>query len=389
MLPIRTSVQPRITPYVNYLLIAANIVIYLLSFAPHPSGHGMALRRWTAAFMLTPEHPYLWQFITYAFLHGSMMHIFGNMFFLFIFGNNVNDRLGHIGYLCFYLSGAVFSGVGHTLLSSDPVLGASGAVAAVTGAYLVLLPNSLITVVYWFFFVGTVEVRALYFIAFKLIILDNIIAADPAGGIAYSAHLAGYGFGILAVIGLLAAGLIETNYTDFWSMLKQWNRRRQFRDAVSGGYEPFTATTRKTVPSRVSAAKSGAGEKENQILNLRSRISEAMSSRNPGLAAVLYLNLLDLEKTQTLPRQLQLDVANQLMSESKWEQSAEAYEKFLSLYAGYEFAEQVHLMLGLLYSRYLSNPVEAVNHLELAMSRLTDPAQKAMCRQEIDRLKQA
>lgn len=385
LLPLRTSELPRKTPYVNYLLIAANIVIYLLSFAPHPSGQGMMLRGWTGAFMLTPEHPYLWQFVTYAFLHGGTMHIFGNMFFLYIFGNNVNDKLGHIGYLCFYLAGAVFSGIGHTLLSSNPVLGASGAVAAVTGAYLVLLPNSYITVVYWFFFIGTFEIRALWFIAGKLIFLDNIITADPAHGIAYTAHLAGYAFGVLAVIGLLGAGLIETNYNDLWSMLRQWNRRRQFRDAVSEGYEPFSATGRKTVPSRVSAKE--ARHEEDQILTMRSRISEAMSNRNPAQAAALYLSLLELEKTQILPRQLQLDVANQLMSEGQWQQAADAYEKFLSLYSSYEFAEQVHLMLGLLYSRYLSKPKEATDHLERAMSRLTDPGQKTMCRQEIERLK--
>lgn len=389
MLPIRTSIQPRLTPYVNYLLIAANVLMYLLSFAPHPSGEGMALRPWTSAFMLTPEHPYLWQFITYAFLHGGAMHIFGNMFFLFIFGNNVNDKLGHIGYSCFYLGGAVFSGIGHALLSTNPVLGASGAVAAVTGAYLVLFPNSLITVVYWFYFVGTVEIRALYFIAFKLIILDNVIAANPAHPVAYSAHLAGYGFGVLAILALLAGGLIESNYSDLWSMVRQWNRRRQFRDVVSSGYEPFSGTGRKTVPSRISASKNAAGEKEDAILALRGQISQTMSNRDPKQAAALYLKLLELEKAQVLPRQLQLDVANQLMSEGKWHESAEGYEKFLSLYSGYEFAEQVHLMLGLLYSRYLAKPAEAINHLEQALQRLTDPGQKAMCRQEIERLKQA
>jgi tetratricopeptide (TPR) repeat protein len=338
--------------------------------------------------MLTPEHPNIWQFVTYAFLHGSIMHIFGNMFFLFIFGNNVNDKLGHIGYLCFYLSGAVFSGIGHTLLSANPVLGASGAVAAVTGAYLVLLPNSLITVIYWFFFIGTVEIRALYFIAFKLIFYDNIIAADSAHGIAYTAHLAGYAFGIVAIIGLLSGGLIESNYDDLWSMLRQWNRRRQFRDVASGDYDPFSGSGRKTVSAKVSEPKGCDNDIERQILKLRAQISEAMNSRNASQAAGLYLQLLQLDNSQTLPRQLQLDVANQLMSEGQWQESADAYQKFLSLYGSYEYAEQVHLMLGLLYSRYLSKPKEAIKHLEQAVDRLSDSGQKAMCRQEIDRLKE-
>lgn len=386
MLPIRTSVVPRRTPYVNYFLIAVNVIIFLLSYVHRPGGE-TALRNWASAFMLTPDHPYIWQFVTYAFLHGSTMHILGNMFFLYIFGNNVNDKLGHVGYLCFYLAGAVFSALGHAVIDTNPVLGASGAVAAVTGAYLVLLPNSYITVIYWFFFIGTLELRALYFIALKLIILDNIIAADPAHGVAYTAHLAGYGFGILAIIGLLAGGLIDSNHGDLWSMLRQWNRRRRFRDAVSGGYDPFSGTDRKTVFSRVTHASKPDIEKEKQIIDLRSRIGEAMNNRNPAQAAALYLQLLETDKAQILPRQLQLDVANQLMSEGKWQPSADAYEKFLTLYANYEFAEQVHLMLGLLYSRYLSKPQEAIKNLEQALDRLNDSGQKTMCRQEIDRLK--
>ena len=115
------------------------------------SGRGIFCVPGRSSLCFMPARPYLWQFITYAFLHSGLLHIFGNMFFLYIFGNNVNDKLGHFGYLCFYLAGAVFSAVGHTLVSSNPVMGASGAVAAVTGAYLVLFPQTLITIVYWFY----------------------------------------------------------------------------------------------------------------------------------------------------------------------------------------------------------------------------------------------
>ena len=205
-LPIRTSISPRRTPYINYALIAVNVVIFFLSYAPvdNPfTGEQEILRRWADQLVLTPEQGrlYLWQFVTYAFLHGSVMHILGNMFFLYLFGNNVNDKLGHIGYLCFYLAGAVFSGIGHVFMSGAPVLGASGAVAAVTGAYLVLFPQTLITVLYWFFFIGLMELPALYFIAFKLIIWDNLIEPSlaPPVAVAYSAHLAGYAFGIAAM----------------------------------------------------------------------------------------------------------------------------------------------------------------------------------------------
>lgn len=375
----------------NYFLIAVNIVVFLLSMhiAGDPATRRLALglRPWANSFMLLPDFPNTWQFVTYAFLHGGLMHIIGNMFFLFMFGNNVNDKLGNIGYLCFYLGGAVFSGIGYSLISNNPILGASGAVAAVTGAYLVLFPNTLVTVVYWFIFIGTVEIRALWFILLKLIFWDNILTADPSQNIAYNAHLAGYAFGILSILGLLAIGLIEGNFNDLWSMIRQWNRRRKFRDAVSDGYDPYAGqAARKAASSH--AAPHETDPQSQKVIELRSQISDLMNNRNAGRAAAVYRELLSIDPGQILPRQLQLDIANQLMAEGHWQDSANAYLKFLARYSSYEYVEQVHLMLGLLYSRYLDRPEQALEHLKKAQERLSDPGQKNMCQQEIERLEQ-
>ncbi len=390
LLPLRTSIYPKRTPYANYLLMAANVVVFLLSMHlaidPRSGQRVLALRDWAAPFMLTPDHPYIWQFVTYAFLHGGLMHILGNMYFLYLFGNNVNDKLGNVGYVCFYLAGAVFSGLGNSLLSSAPTVGASGAIAAVTGAYLVLFPKTLIDTLYWIvYFIGRVEIRALYLIGFKLIVYDNILAADPNQGIAYNAHLAGYAFGIVAILGLLAIGLIPRDFNDLWSMLRQWNRRRQFRDSVSDGFDPFSRTGRQSVSAPV-IKDAEPTEQEKQIIDLRARISQAMSERQSEKGARLYKELVALDDSQILPRQLQLDVANQLMSEGQWEASARAYEKFLAQYRTYEFAEQVHLMLGLLYGRYLNRPKEALEQLHISLEHLADPGQKTLCQQEITRL---
>jgi len=335
--------------------------------------------------MLVPIRPDLWQFVSYAFLHGSFMHIFGNMFFLYLFGNNVNDRLGTIGYLCFYLAGAVYSGIGHSLLSLDPVLGASGAVAAVTGAYLVLFPQTLITVIYWFFFIGTMELSALYFIAFKMIILDNVIIRYTPN-VAYDAHLAGYGFGILAMLGMLATGLISSSHFDLYDMLKQWNRRRRYRDAVSGGYDPYSVQTTQQI--KVKEVKQTAEQKrqEQEIKQLRNEISRRISQRNLSAATALYLELVEVDSSQVPPRQYLLDIANQLTSENKYAESAQAYEKFLAHYSKYEYIEQVQLMLGILYSRYLNKPSSAIEHLKAAAGKLTDPGQLKMCREELAKL---
>jgi len=395
LLPIRTSIRPWRTPYLNYALIAANVLIFLITYAPHYSivaGVRVVepLRPWAQQFELIPRNPDWWQFVSYAFLHADPWHIIFNMFFLYLFGNNVNDRLGHVWYVCFYLAGAVFSGLGHMALHSasyTPTLGASGAVAAVTGAYLVLFPQTLITVLYWFFFIGTIQVPALYFIAFKLILLDNVLARGH-GNIAYDAHLAGYGFGIGAVLVLLVTGLTSSSSYDLWAMIKRWNRRRQYRDVVSSGYDPFTGqTARKRVTVREVKKSPAEREFEQRISDLRHEIGSRIAQRNLSDAADRYLELMKLDSKQVLPRQHLLDIANQLTSDKRAAESAQAYEQFLTHYSGYEYAEQVELMLGILYSRYLNQPQQAVKHLQAAAEKLTDRAQLEMCKAELARLR--
>lgn len=392
LLPIKTSIQPRRTPYINYALIIVNVIIFLLEYHVDPRADGLVFRPWVQHFMLNAERPYIWQFVSYAFLHGGLMHIIGNMFFLYLFGNNVNDKLGNIGYLSFYLAGAVFSGIGHVIVSSSPVLGASGAVAAVTGAYLVLFPQTLITVVYWFLFIGTMELPALYFIAFKLIFWDNVFEPRfaPPVAIAHGAHLAGYTFGITAVVFLLATRIISGSSYDLWAMIKLWNRRRLYRDVVSSGYDPYTGQTKSRRTKVKEVIKSAAErQKEEQVIQLRNQIGDRISQRNLSAAAELYIELLEKDSEQILPRQQLLDIANQLAGENKHADSARAYEQFLSHYGTYEYAEQVELMLGVIYARYLNQPELAVKHLQAAEKKLADPGQLKMCRDELARVQNA
>ncbi|NJL32188.1 MAG: rhomboid family intramembrane serine protease, partial [Phycisphaerales bacterium] len=91
------------------------------------------------------------------------------MLFLYVFGNSVEDRLGKAGYLCFYLAGGVLAGLGHAVLDPNPVIGASGAVSAVTGAYLALFPLTNVTIFYWFIFFGVFEVPSFYLIVFQIV----------------------------------------------------------------------------------------------------------------------------------------------------------------------------------------------------------------------------
>src|SRR5262245_16325094 len=124
----------------TYVLVGVNVVVYCIGVALERAWPDQ-FERVQNLFILTPGGSRPWSFITYAFLHGNLMHILGNMVFLWVFGPNVEDRFGRIGFLLFYLGGAAASGGLHAMFDSNPVLGASGAIAAVTGAYLVLFPR--------------------------------------------------------------------------------------------------------------------------------------------------------------------------------------------------------------------------------------------------------
>ncbi|MGB8227403.1 MAG: rhomboid family intramembrane serine protease [Sedimentisphaerales bacterium] len=389
LLPIRINIEPRRTPYTNYALIAANVVIFAITY--NFTGGRSELRPWAESLMLTPAYPSLWQFITYAFLHGGFLHIFGNMYFLYMFGNNVNDRLGHVGYLCFYLAGAVFSAIGHILIAplhgagiATPVLGASGAIAAVTGAYLVLYPQTLITIIYWFFIIGTMEVPAIYLILLKMIFIDNIISRS-AHNVAYDAHLAGYTFGIGSILLLLATKLLPQDDFDLWATIRRWNARRVYRDAVAESGDPFAGRISKKIKAKEVKTESQK-QAEDKATTLRQEILTRISEGNLASAAELYLELTQDDAGQPLPRQPILDIANQLMSIGNWASAAEAYERFLVYYSTTEHSDQVQLMLGIIYARYLPDKTKALEHLKKAYDKLNDPAQKKLCADEINRL---
>jgi len=381
ILPIGTNSPLTRKPQVNYVLIALNFAVFL---APNILKHAglmdsVSAKRMLESWVLFSQKPQLHQFFTYAFLHAGWMHILGNMFFLYVFGNSVNSKLGNLGYLLLYLGGAVFSGLGHTLLLGKPVLGASGAVAAITGTYMVLFPKTLIHTFYWFlFFVGTTDFSALYFILFKLIIYDNMLEprwADAPGNVAYSAHLAGYCYGILVPMILLALKILPHSQFDLWALFQRWRRRQQFQ--TMGGFGPrYVESTSTDVPP---VPQSPAADLRNQISGklYESRLDEA---------ADLYLQLMQTAPDQVLPQQQQLDVANKLMHTGRHHAAAKAYEDFIRYYPRYPFLEQVQLMLGLLYSRYLGQKDLAKKHLQKSLEKLTDAGQRQMCQNELDHL---
>jgi membrane associated rhomboid family serine protease len=160
--------------------------------------NGMACGVGTAESPPAFPHKQVWPSVLVSmFLHGSLLHLGGNMLFLWIFGNNIEDRLGRVRYLIFYLAGGVVAAAAHILLNANstiPVVGASGAIAAVMGAYLVWFPNAPVRTLLMFFFILVVRIRAKWLLGFWFLLQ---FATNPNSGVAWVAHVAGFAFGVL------------------------------------------------------------------------------------------------------------------------------------------------------------------------------------------------
>ena len=237
------------TPWANYALVGVNVLVYLTGYNGATLGHYDPL-------LLQPSFPQLSQFFTSMFLHAGWEHLLGNMVFLWVFGNALNDRLGHVSYLAFYLAGGVLAGVGYLLLAGQaPVLGASGAISAVAGAYLVLLPRVRVTVLaIIIYYITTFEVSSLVFLMIQLVwnlwMSVKILGDQFGGGVAYSAHSAGYLFGIAVAAGALSLKLLPKDDHDLLDLIRNYHRRSRFRRMAAKGYDAFTPTigVRKTPP---------------------------------------------------------------------------------------------------------------------------------------------
>lgn len=393
IIPLGTDSRLRHTPYVNWAMIAINVIVFVVFQHLYRIGGHWVLNMadvnplTTSEFDLPPVRPELFQFVTYAFMHAGWLHLIGNMLFLYIFGNNVNDKMGHVGYLAFYIAGGIFAGIAYVLMQrgSVPVVGASGAIAAVTGAYLVLFPRSNVSVFYIWFFIGRYEIPSLWFILF-FFAQDVFFNFAGNTGVAHVAHIGGTIFGFAVSLVLLWVQLLPRDQFDLVAMVKQWNRRRQYRDMVSKGYNPFEYGPRQRGDQTVPPPPD---PRQEQIFTVRAAVLEAIARHDLATAAHLYLQLKQLDPQQALPKQAQLDVANQLAGEHRFAQSAEAYETLLRVYPKADQIEQIELMLGLIYARYLSQYDKARHYLQRAMLRLHDENALRMAREELAHIESA
>src|SRR3989339_1220397 len=206
MIPIRDENPTRRTPYVTVLLIAANCVVFIREMMLPPE----LLEGFIGQFAAIPSqvmtnNPLNWvTLISSMFLHGGIAHLLGNMLYLWIFGNNIEDRLGHIGFTAFYLLGGIAAALTHIIMQPDsniPMIGASGAISAVLGAYMIAYPRARIVLLIWFLlFIRFVRVTAFLVLGVWFIMQISGILQPSSQGIAWYAHIGGFAAGIILII---------------------------------------------------------------------------------------------------------------------------------------------------------------------------------------------
>jgi membrane associated rhomboid family serine protease len=212
MLPLRDLNPRRTTPVINYLLIAANVLMFFWELRLGPDFEPALMqvafipaRFWIPGYLI----PNLITIFVSMFLHGGLLHIGGNMLYLWIFGDNIEDRLGHFRYLFFYLACGFVATLSHAFFnptSRVPAIGASGAIAGVLGAYLILFPTARVTtLIPIFFFITIRELPAVFILGFWFILqffagVGSLGATDSGGGVAYFAHIGGFVCGMVLIL---------------------------------------------------------------------------------------------------------------------------------------------------------------------------------------------
>ena len=205
MIPLRDVIPSRTTPVITITIILVNALAFWFELALPGAARQAFIREWG----IVPADFEWPAVVTSMFLHGGWLHFLGNMWYLWIFGDNVEDRMGHGRYLTFYLLCGAAAGLAQTAVNPDsyiPTIGASGAIAGVMGAYFVLFPHSrVLTLLPIFIFIQIVEIRAIWFLG--LWFLFNVFSgvgsiattAGSQGGIAFWAHVAGFVAGFAGV----------------------------------------------------------------------------------------------------------------------------------------------------------------------------------------------
>ena len=226
MFPVSDVIPSRTTPFVTIGLIALNAFVFLHQLTLSDR----QLQIFVETYGVVPAYFSWMTVLTSMFMHGGWLHFAGNMLYLWIFGDNVEDRFGHVRYLLFYVGSGAAAALAQTATSPSslvPMVGASGAIAGVMGAYFVLFPHSrVLAAIFIVFYMDLIEIPAIFFLGiwFLMQFFSGVgsLGADAAqGGVAFWAHIAGFAVG--AIAGLVWRAK-ESQRPETWQQWDRWDR---------------------------------------------------------------------------------------------------------------------------------------------------------------------
>jgi len=386
MIPIGDEPNEGRTPFVNYALIVANVLVFVLV---QQAGKADGV---VARYAYVPADPSLVTAFTSMFLHGSWMHLLGNMLFLWIFGDNVEARLGRLGYLCAYLATGLVGGVVHGMLgptSAIPSLGASGAISGVQGLYVVAFPHNRVKLVIFFrFIVRVIHVRAPWIVGFWFVlndILPTLMGAAHGGGIAHGAHLGGFGSGLVLCFVLRPFFAPRDTRDDRRAPPSAPHVPRSripdlppARPGNAGGGragDPWILDRKPSAPTPVSGRPS-AHDASPEILGLAraGRTAEAARALGQVLAA---------GGRPRLPESDFLKLALHMEGMGRFDDAQRTFEALLAAYPTGIAAPVAHLGLGLILAKHRRDGASARPHLEVAAELSTDERIRSAARQAL------
>lgn len=404
LLPIRTD-RPRIRPaYLTITLIVINTLIHVYGLTLPPveetvSGlaHPVSMDPLVAQYGLRGSDPTLFTFFSHMFIHGSIMHLVGNMLFLWIFGSLIEDAIRPWGFAAVYFGGGIMAALGHIGMSlamghpvDVPMVGASGAIAALMGLFMLRFYKTRVQVFYFFFFFlrGTFWVASiwalLYWIALE--VFNGVVASleDGGGGVAHWAHVGGFVAGAIAApfLGSITAAQKEYFSDDPGTNVEYVRRNEQVSQAERAlRADPGNAYLMR----RLAQAYRYAGEYEHATNVYQQSVVRFATRGLMEQATEVYIELLEYNDGAVLPSEVLARLA-QALEASRLPLAVWTYQALLARYPVSPEAEHALLRLSGLYSHSLSQPHEALRLLHEFLERYPHSQWAAQARQARDAL---
>lgn len=387
LIPVGSDRDPRHLPAATLTIILLTALLYAAVTMGLRSGAGWAEAAiaW-GAFTPTRSGFRWWQPLTYQFLHdpSSIAHVGFNLLFLWVFGRSVEGRLGPWWFAAFYVAGGAFAALGQAMVSSNPTIGASGAVAGATGAYAALFPRSRVKVLLVFLLIGMYELPGIAVVGIY-VGLDALNQALNFLGrsrepVAYAAHLAGYAWGLGIALALLATRTLPRTEMDLFAIWTQARRRRAMRRAVGASPAgPWAGASSDTgdrllrargAASGAAAGPAASADADPARQQAVARLTAALAAHDaPGTAAAWHA-LAAIDARMALGERALMDAAALMHAHGDMRGAADAWLRTLERFPRSAQAPETALLASAVLARRLGQHERASRLLADWMPRL-------------------